>query len=224
MGYKNATLIAGRAKQTRVAGCVNQFGTVHKVPHLAEVVLDLYDAALKASSKKTYGTGQRAYGRFIRTLAEAAHLPFLSRQLNQTELTLAFFMAHLVLKPTIKVGTTILNYETHVKYYFREEGCSEIAYSTPFLRQIRQGVQKTLPSRADDRRALLLPSMIKNPEFQKITSPSDILFRFATIIGFMGMLRPHTMDQLNPDSFFILLGDGQRVRMRGSGNVFRRDL
>ena len=153
MVYRIKTLIAGQAKQTRVAECVNQFGTVHKVPHLAEVVLDLYDAALKASSKKTYGTGQRAYDRFIRTLAGAAHLPFQNRQLNQTELTLAFFMAHFVLKPTIKVGTTILNYETHVKYYFREEGCTEIAYSTPFLRQVRQGVQKTLPSRADDRRA-----------------------------------------------------------------------
>ena len=66
--------------------------------------------------------------------------------------------------------------------------------------------------------------MIRNPEFQKITKPSDILFRFATIIGFIGMLRPHTMDQLNPDSFFILLRDGQTVRMRGSGNVFRKDL
>ena len=154
----------------------------------------------------------------------ADRLPFRSRCLNRTELTLAFFMAHLILKPSIKVGTTILNYETHVKYWFREEGCMEESYSTPFLRQIRQGVQKTLPSRADDRRALLLPTMIKNPEFRIVTKQADILFRFATIIGFIGMLRPHTLDQLDPDSFFMILNNRRCIRMHGSGHIFREKM
>ena len=125
----------------------------------------------------------------------ADRLPFRSRSLNRTELTLAFFMAHLILKPSIKVGTTILDYETHAKYQFLEEGCMEESYSTPFLRQIRQGVQKTLASRADDRRVLLRPTMIKNPNFPNVTAPLDILFRFARIIEFIGMPRPHTLDR-----------------------------
>ena len=68
------------------------------------------------SSRKTYNTGQKAYKRFIKTLREGDMLPFRRRHLAKTELTLAFFMANLLLKPTINVGTTILGYETHVKY------------------------------------------------------------------------------------------------------------
>ena len=52
-------------------------------------------------------------------------------------------MASLVLKATIKAGTTILNYETHTKYLFRSEGCEPIEYDTAFLGQIRTGVRKS---------------------------------------------------------------------------------
>ena len=37
------------------------FGKKHMQIGLAETVLDLYDAALKESSKRSYGTGQRAF-------------------------------------------------------------------------------------------------------------------------------------------------------------------
>ena len=84
---------------------------------LAGVVIDLYDAAIQESSKRTYNTGQRAYIRFTNEVNMAgAHFPFTRRSLRKTELTLAFFMASLVLKPTIKKASTILCYESHVKY------------------------------------------------------------------------------------------------------------
>ena len=129
-------------------------------------------------------------------------------------------MAHLLLRPSIKVGTTILNYESHVKFWFRAEGCPEDEYSTPFLRQIRTGIKKTLPSLPDDRRALLLPTMTQRPQFYRDDNPTNMIFRFATIIGFVGMLRPHTFDQLNPDSFTLVMENGRCTQLKGAGRTF----
>ena len=176
-----------------IAECVNKFGREHRVEHLAEVVLDVYDAAIKLSTKRTYNTGQKAYVRFITSIHNGRLFPFQSCQLGQTELNLAFFMASLLLKPSITVGTTIVGYESHVKYWFRAEGCSEDEYTTPFLRQLRSGIQKTLPLNADSRRALLLPNFMNSNQFS-IIREKDSLLRFATILGFVGMLRPHTFE------------------------------
>ena len=95
---------------------------------------------------------------------------------------------------------------------------------TPFLSQIRKGVRRTLPSTADSRRALLLPNFMTNEEFRNIKSKPDILWRFATILGFVGMLRPHTFDQINPTSFTIVLMNRSSIRMRGSASGFRKQL
>lgn len=84
---------------------------------LAGVVMDLYDAAIQDSTRNQYKTGQRAYVRFATFVnVHEGLFPFSRRSLKKTELTLAFFMAHLLLKPTINKASTILNYETHVKY------------------------------------------------------------------------------------------------------------
>ena len=97
---------------------------MHNVKGLAETVLDLYTAALRESSQKTYKTGQRAYFKLCHKLKQQeSPFPFKQRQLSPTELTLAFFMASLLLEPTINSGSTITGYENHVKYMFREEGC-----------------------------------------------------------------------------------------------------
>ena len=109
-------------------------------------------------------------------------------------------MAFLLLEPQIRAAGTILNYESHVKFRFKEEGCSEEMYDTQFLRNIRRGVKNTLPSKLDKRGALLLPLLIYNPDFQRSAMDENCLIRFATIIGFMGMLRPHTFCAVN--SFF----------------------
>ena len=110
-----------------ISKVVAAFGFARGVPDLADVVMDLFDAALQPSSKKTYGTGQRAYMRFLDKLRGAPAFPFQRRTLGLTELTLAFFIAFLLLEPKINKATTILGYETHVKYRFKEEGCPENA-------------------------------------------------------------------------------------------------
>ena len=104
---------------------VHQFGINHAVPELAEVVISVFHAALQPSSQRTYRTGQRAYNRFLSTMTGGSRFPFKRRMLPETELNLAFFMAFLLLEPSITKASTILGYETHVKYMFKTEGCPE---------------------------------------------------------------------------------------------------
>ena len=103
-------------ERTWIAEAIANFGRSRGVPHLAEVVIDLYDASLKTSSKNTYKTGQSAYFRFVQELNGGILFPFEALTLSETELNLAFFMANLILRPTITVGATIASYVTHVKY------------------------------------------------------------------------------------------------------------
>ena len=104
---------------------VMKFGNRKQVQDLSEVVMDLYAAALQPSSRKTYGTGQRAYVRFVRSMSGGVKFPFQRRVLGETELNLAFFIAFLVMQRQVNKASTILNYTSHVKYVFREQGCSE---------------------------------------------------------------------------------------------------
>ena len=61
---------------------------------LAEIVVSLYDAALQESSRKTYQTGQRAYLRFVKEVGRIDLLrPRMRNKLDNTELSLAFYMA-----------------------------------------------------------------------------------------------------------------------------------
>ena len=191
-----------------------EFGKRIQQVGLAGVVMDLYDSAIQESSRRQYGTGQRAYLRFAGKLRiPGGFFPFQKRKLKNTELTLAFFMAHLVLKPTIKKASTILCYETHVKWMFRREGCDPEEYQTPFLQQVRTGLKKTLPSKRDSRSALILPVYLKLQLFHMTTSRDLMLLKFAVIIGFVGMLRPHTFDQLTRLSFMLVVKDEQSRRL-----------
>ena len=110
---------------SHIRSAVTSFGTKRNVPALSEVVMDLYDSALQPSSRRTYGTGQRAYARFVQTMRGGVYLPFQQLRLGETELNLAFFMTFLLLEPRITKATTITGYESHVKYVFKEEGCPE---------------------------------------------------------------------------------------------------
>ena len=61
---------------------------------LADIVVNLYDAALQQSSRKTYRTGQRAYIRFVQEVERKELLrPYMRNNLDDTELSLAFYMA-----------------------------------------------------------------------------------------------------------------------------------
>ena len=94
-------LVSGANTHVRIN--IREFGTEIQRPDLAEIVEHLYDAALQESSKKTYKTGQRAYFRFAAEIdRNDVFRPFLSRDLSRTELYLAFYIAFLVLKPSIK--------------------------------------------------------------------------------------------------------------------------
>ena len=111
--------------ESYIAFVVHQFDSDHGVPELAEVVMSLFHASLQPSSQRTYRTGQRAYSRFLNTIRGGDRFPFNHRTLSTTELNLAFFMAFLILEPSITKASTILGYETHVKYLFKTEGCPE---------------------------------------------------------------------------------------------------
>ena len=145
-------------------------------------MIDLYDAALQESSRKQYGTGQRAYLRFSSGIPTSGFLlPFPRRQLKRTELMLAFFMASLLLRPTIKRASTILCYETHVKWSFRKEGCHPGEYNTPFLKQVRKGLRKTLPSPKDARSAFTVytPEIFDDTRFSTQGYSIVVFFAFC---------------------------------------------
>ena len=123
-------------------------------------------------------------------------------------------MASLVLKPTISASATILGYETHVKYLFRSQGCDPEEYNTPFLSQVRTGIKKSFPQLGDKRTALLLPVYIKEMN-TKSTSMKKQKLRMATILAFIGMLRPHVFQELGPDSFVIVMKNERQVPLLG---------
>ena len=89
-------------ERINMARSVWSFGQVQGVQDLAEVVMDLYDAALRVSSRNTYRTGQRAYDRFMVRLTKGRYFPFEPQVLSETELNLAFFMAFLLIRTTYK--------------------------------------------------------------------------------------------------------------------------
>ena len=152
------------------------------------MVTHLYDAAHKESPRKTYGTGQRAYLRFVEeTKLDGAISPFI-----KIELCLAFFIAYLVTRPSIASASTILGYEGHVKYLFRSQGCDPSAYDTAFLRQLRSGVKNVFPKQQDKRIAFFLPHFLQRKTFRISAGKGRNLEKLATILRFIGMLRPHT--------------------------------
>ena len=90
---------------------------------------------------------------------------------------------------------------------FREQGCHENEYETAFVSQVRQGIRNVLPCQADKRRAFLLPHQIHTKGFKKTASSKDPTLRmtiFATILCFVGMLRPHTLHELKLSSFTLI--------------------
>ena len=135
---------------------------------------------------------------------------------------MAFFMAYVLLRPTIKKASTILCYELHVKWQFRREGCDPEEFSTTFLKQVSTGLRKTLPSRRDSRSALILPMYCLTRTFCNAGSRETVLLRFATVLGFVRMLRPHTFDQVNRNSFSLIVRDArtrQSACMIGGQNI-----
>ena len=74
-------------------------------------------------------------------------------------------------------------------------------------------MKNTLPSKIDKRGALLLPLLTYDRSFQAGRTDSDRLLHFSTIIGFIGMLRPHTFAQLRPSSINLVTYTGRCKKM-----------
>ena len=58
-------------------------------------------------------------------------------------------MAFLILKPTITESTTIIGMLDTLNIFFREHGCDDMDYKTPFLTQIHRGIQNSYPKQAN---------------------------------------------------------------------------
>lgn len=130
-------------------------------------------------------------------------------------------MAFLILKPTITAATTILGYEGHVKYFFREIGCSDTEYLTPFLGQIRHGIKNTYPPQANKRKAFLLPHFLDKVDFIAPGSKTADLTRLATVLGFVGMLRLIPSRSYDPRHSRLFLRTTSYLLLRQSRWVFR---
>ena len=74
------------------------------------------------------------------------------------------------------------------------------------------------------RHPLLLPSLISHPGFQQIYGRAEHILRFATILGFVGMLRPNALRQLSLESFTMITARGERVSMPAQPNSFDNKL
>ena len=130
---------------------------------LAKAVIFFYRNAWKASTTRTYKTGQRWWARFTAAYPAVRTYPFDQLSVQEHELALAFFAAHLALQPTIKCGTTVAAYLTHVRAEWRQAGCPEDRLSSPFVALVTRGIHRALPATPDSRHAFLLLSCSPPP-------------------------------------------------------------
>ena len=191
---------------------VCKYGVKLRLSQHAEVVMDLYESALAPSSRRTYRSGKRAYDRFIMKLpANIRRLPFIPRQLSELELSLAFFVADMVLDVPPKAASTMRGYLAHVKYHFRAAGCDPELFESVFLKQLLSGMDKSFPTDKDKRIAFLLPEYITNPVLECNNQGANRMLRLATVLGFIGMLRPHTFNQIQLASCTIIMRNNEHL-------------
>ena len=89
---------------------------------------------------------------------------------------------------------------------------------------MRKGIKNVLPASPDGRRPLLLPLVMHNQEFDTPTTEDQRLLKFATIMGFLGMMRPHSLVELRPESFRIVSIMGNIYKMPSQPQQFYDDL
>ena len=89
---------------------------------------------------------------------------------------------------------------------------------------MRKGLQNTLPATADSRAPLLLPLIMTTPEFTTAHTDEQKLLRFASILGFIGMMRPHSLEALSPASFTLVTQGGRTISMPAQPSCFAERL
>ena len=67
----------------------------------------------------------------------------------------------------------------------------------------------------------MLPHFLEKTDFIEPGSRAADLARLATVLGFVGMLRPHTFAQLRPASFTFVLWDEQLLTTQTTSSSFR---
>ena len=137
------------------ASCL-RYGERIGSPILAEAVIYFYNNAWTASTKRTYTTGQRRWQQFTSLFRSISPFPHPRAALQEFELSLAFFAAHLAMHPTITRGTTVAAYLSHVRTLWRRNGCPKPYLTSKFVALVTRGIHRALPATPDDRSAFLL--------------------------------------------------------------------
>ena len=177
---------------------------------LAKAVVYFYRNAWTASTTRTYKTGQRRWAKFTAAYPVITNYPFSRIPLQEYELALAFFAAHLALQPTISRGTTVASYLTHVRADWRQAGCPEDRLSSEFVALVTRGIHRALPATPDSRQAFLLLSCRPSPCFRDPSSPASFQLKFATLLGFFGMLRISAFSKLAPAAIILVSASGRQ--------------
>ena len=192
------------------ASCV-RYGERIGSPILADAVIYFYRNAWTASTARTYTTGQRRWQQSTSSFPGVSPSPHPRAALQEFELALAFFAAHLALQPTITRGTTVAAYPSHVRTLRRHNGCPKSFLSSKFVALVTRGIHRALPAIPDDRSAFLIRDCRPPPDF--LHQPTAPLFRvkFATLLSFSGHLRFSSITLLRPLAIILVAASGRQT-------------
>ena len=188
-----------------------RYGAKINKPLLKDAVLFFYCNSWKGSTTRTYGTGQRKWAAFVLKNHRIPLLPCPTAPLAEHDLALAYFAAHLALTPSITRGTTVASYLTHVRTMWRHAGCPKRVLESEFVARVMRGILRALPASPDSRQAFLLldcrpPLIFSNP-----SSPDGFRLKFATLLGFFGMLRFDVLLNLTPSQIVLVAPCGREA-------------
>ena len=194
-----------------VMGDVIRYGNMLNQPLLKDAVLYFYGNSWKGSTTRSYGTGQRKWAAFALKHPRIPYLPCPSVPLAEHDLALAYFAAHLALTPSIARGTTVASYLTHVRTLWRHAGCPERFLDSEFVARVMRGIHRALPASPDSRQAFLLLDCRPPPDFSNPHSPDGFKLKFATLLGFFGMLRFDILMNITPSQLVLVAPCGREV-------------
>ena len=194
-----------------VMGDVIRYGFQLKQSLLKDAVLFFYCNSWKGSTTRSYGTGQRKWAAFAFKHHRIPFLPCPTAPLAEHDLALAYFAAHLALTPTITRGTTVASYLTHVRALWRHAGCPEKCLESEFVARVMKGIHRALPASPDPLQAFLLLDCRPPRDFTNPDSPNGFKLKFATLLGFFGMLRFDILLNLTPSQIVLVAPGGREV-------------
>ena len=192
-------------------GDVIRYGEKFEKPLLKDAVLFFYCNSWKGSTTRNYGTGQRKWAAFTLEHRKIPYLPCPTSPLAEHNLALAYFAAHLALTPTITRGTTVASYLTHVRTLWRHAGCPDHLLESEFVARVMKGIHRALPAAPDSRQAFLLLDCRPPPEFADPPSLTGFKLKFATLLGFFGMLRFDIILNIKPSQIVLVAPCGREV-------------